>query len=82
MDASQDMVEFVEYVARALVDEPEAVDVHAIEGAETIAVELTVAEHDLGKVIGRQGRMARSLRTLLSALATKHQRRVVLDILE
>jgi predicted RNA-binding protein YlqC (UPF0109 family) len=65
-----------------LVDDPDAVDVKAIEGEKTIILELTVGDGDLGKVIGKDGRTARAIRTLLAATSAKHQKRAVLEILE
>ncbi|MCJ7664170.1 MAG: KH domain-containing protein, partial [Desulfobacterales bacterium] len=61
------MKELIEYIAKALVDNPDAVKVTEIEGEKTSVIELSVAKEDLGKVIGKQGRTARSLRTILSA---------------
>jgi len=76
------MRELVEYIAKALVDESESVKVTELEG-ETITVsELRVAQSDLGKVIGKQGRTARALRTILNANATKMRKRAVLEIIE
>ena len=63
--------ELVEYIAKALVDHPEQVVVNEIEGEKTSILELSVAEDDLGKVIGKGGRTARAIRTILSAAATK-----------
>ncbi|ACV69308.1 KH domain-containing protein [Desulfohalobium retbaense] len=74
--------DLVEYVAKSLVDVPEAVEVKEIEGEQTTVIELKVAKEDLGKVIGRQGRTARALRTILGAASTKAQKRAVLEILE
>ena len=65
-----------------MVDDPDAVEVEAIDGDNTIVVELTVAKADLGKVIGREGRTARAIRTLLAAASARQQRRAVLEILE
>ncbi len=76
------MREFIETIAKALVDNPEEVDVREVEGERTIVYELRVNEGDLGKVIGRGGQTARSIRTLLSAVAAKHGRRAVLEIVE
>ncbi len=76
------MKELVEYIAKALVDHPEAVQVHEVEGEQTSVIELKVAKDDLGKVIGRQGRTARAMRTILSAASTKLRKRSVLEILE
>lgn len=72
----------VEEIAKSLVDEPEAVSVTEVEGEQTTVLELRVAQDDLGKVIGKQGRTARAIRTLLSAAGMKHQKRAVLEILE
>lgn len=69
-------------IAQALVDSPEDVSVTEIEGEQTTVLELRVRNEDLGKVIGRQGRTARALRTLLSAAGMKVQKRFVLEILE
>ncbi len=76
------MKELIEYIAKALVDNPDAVEVNEIEGEQTSVIELKVAKEDLGKVIGRQGRTARAMRTILSAASTKLKKRVVLEILE
>ena len=69
-------------IAKALVDNPEDVNVTEVEGEQTTVLELRVREEDLGKVIGRQGRTARALRTLLSAAGMKIHKRFVLEILE
>ncbi len=74
--------ELVEFMARALVDNPEKVSVSEIEGEQTSVIELRVAKEDLGKVIGKQGRTARAMRTLLSAASTKIRKRAVLEIIE
>lgn len=74
--------ELVEKMAKALVDNPDNVEVVEIEGEKTTVIELRVAPDDLGKVIGRQGRTARAMRTILSASATKENKRAVLEILE
>lgn len=76
------MKELVEFIARALVDEPDQVRVTEVEGERITVIELRVAPGDLGKVIGKQGRTARSIRTLLNATATKLRKRAVLEILE
>jgi len=76
------MKQLIEYIAKALVDNPEAVDVSEIEGEQTSVIELKVAKEDLGKVIGKQGRTARAMRTILSASSTKIKKRAVLEILE
>ena len=74
--------ELIEFMARALVDNPERVKVSEIEGEQTSVIELRVAKEDLGKVIGKQGRTARSMRTILSAASTKIRKRAVLEIIE
>ncbi len=76
------MKELIAYIARALVDKPEDVVVTEIEGEQTSVIELKVAKEDLGKVIGKQGRTARAMRTILSAASTKINKRSVLEILE
>ncbi len=72
----------VEVMARALVDKPEEVHVSEVEGEQTTVIELKVAKEDLGKVIGKEGRTARSLRTILGAASTKLRKRSVLEIIE
>lgn len=76
------MKEFVEFIAKQLVDHPEAVEVTEVEGEKTTVYELRVGEGDLGKVIGRKGQTAKSIRTLLSAASAKRGKRAVLEILE
>ncbi len=76
------MKELIEIIAKALVDSPEAVDVSEIVGEQTSVIELKVAKDDLGKVIGKQGRTARAMRTILSAASTKLRKRAVLEIIE
>jgi predicted RNA-binding protein YlqC (UPF0109 family) len=78
----EDLKEIVAFIAKALVDDPEDVQVEVVEGEKTVIVELTVAPSDLGKVIGKDGRTARALRTLLAATSAKHAKRAVLEILE
>jgi predicted RNA-binding protein YlqC (UPF0109 family) len=77
-----EMKELITYIAKALVDKPEEVVVTEIEGEQTSVLELKVAKEDLGKVIGKQGRTARAMRTILSAASTKINKRSVLEILE
>jgi RNA-binding protein (KH domain) len=72
----------VEIVTKSLVDNPNGVNVVEIEGEKTVVIELRVDKADVGKVIGRQGRIARALRTILSAMGRKTGKRVVLEILE
>lgn len=74
--------ELVEEIAKSLVDIPEEVQVREVEGEQTTVLELRVAPGDLGKVIGKQGRTARSIRTLLGAAGMKLNRRFTLEILE
>ncbi len=76
------MRELVEAIARALVDHPEQVQVKAIEGEQVTVLELRVHPEDLGKVIGKQGRTAKSIRTLLGAAGMKLKKRYTLEILE
>ena len=76
------MKELVTYIARALVDKPEQVSVAEVEGNQTTVLELTVAKEDLGKVIGKQGRTAQAMRTILSAVSSKVKKRTVLEIIE
>ena len=76
------MKDLVEIIARALVDRPEEVMVTAIEGNQATVLELKVAKEDLGKIIGKQGRTARSLRTILGAASAKERKRIVLEIVE
>ncbi|HEY3065159.1 MAG TPA: KH domain-containing protein [Methylomirabilota bacterium] len=76
------MRELVEYIAKALVDESDLVNVTEVEGDKVTVIELRVAQGDLGKVIGKQGRTARALRTILNANATKMRKRAVLEIIE
>ncbi len=81
-DKHDNMQELVTQIARALVDLPEAVIVEAVEREESTVLRLRVAPTDVGKVIGKQGRTARSMRTILGAVSMKHQHRYTLDILE
>ena len=76
------MKDLIERIARALVDKPEDVFVTAIEGNQATVLELKVAKEDLGKIIGKQGRTARSLRTIVGAASAKERRRIVLEIVE
>jgi predicted RNA-binding protein YlqC (UPF0109 family) len=74
--------EIVEYLARRLVDDPDAVEVGEVEREGTVVVQLSVAPDDVGKVIGRQGRIARALRTIVRASAARRDQRVLLEIVE
>lgn len=76
------MKTLIEYIAKALVDNPEQVSVAEVEGEKTTVIELRVAQSDLGKVIGKEGKTARAMRTILNAAGTKIGKRCVLEILE
>ncbi|MCF8023897.1 MAG: KH domain-containing protein [Desulfobacteraceae bacterium] len=76
------MKDLIEYIAKALVDNPDEVTVTELEGGQTAVLELKVAKEDLGKVIGKQGRTARAMRTILNAASAKVKRRTVLEIVE
>jgi len=76
------MAELLEYLARQLVDEPDQVRVERVDEDDTVVLRLYVAEEDLGKVIGRQGRIARALRTIVRAGSAREQRRVQLEIVD
>lgn len=76
------MKDLVEFLAKSLVDHPEEVSVSEVEGEETTLFQLRVAQSDLGKVIGRQGKTAKAIRVLLSASAARLGKRAVLEILE
>lgn len=79
---TQSLKDLVEFMARSLVDFPDKVEVNEIVGEQTTVVELKVSKEDLGKVIGKQGRTARSMRTILNAASTKLHKRSVLEIVE
>ena len=76
------MKQLIEDIAKALVDLPDEVNVHEVQGEQVTVLELRVAASDLGKVIGKQGRTARSVRTILGAVSMKLHHRYTLDILE
>lgn len=76
------MRDLVAFIAKALVDKPDEVEVTEVEGSHTSVLELRVAKDDLGKVIGKQGRTARAMRTVLSAVAAKADKRAVLEIVD
>ena len=76
------MKDLISYIAQALVDRPEEVNVTEVEGNQTSVLELKVAKEDLGKVIGKQGRTARAMRTILGAASAKLRKRTVLEIIE
>ena len=81
-DSTDEIVQLVELIAKALVDKPDGVSVHAVEGEQVKVLELSVADGDLGKVIGKKGRTAKSIRTLLGAVGMKLKKRFTLEILE
>ena len=76
------MKALIEYIAKSLVDDPDQVAVNEIEGNQTSVLELKVAKEDLGKVIGKQGRTARAMRTILSSASAKLKKKIVLEIIE
>lgn len=76
------MKDLIEYIAKSLVDKPDEVSVAEVEGDTVSIIELKVAKNDLGKVIGKQGRTARAIRTILSVASTSAQKRAVLEIVE
>lgn len=82
MEKTMELTELVARMARALVDEPDEVQVDEVVGASTVIIELTVAKADVGKVIGKQGCTVEALRTLLSAAAMKARKRSLLEIIE
>lgn len=75
------MVELVRFVAQRLVDKPEAVDVREVDGPESVVIELRVDPDDMGKVIGKQGRIAKSLRTIVKAATLKNEKPVFVEII-
>lgn len=76
------MKDLILMIAKSLVDKPDEVDLREVEGEKTTVLELRVAKEDLGKVIGKQGKTARAMRTILNATATKLKKRAVLEIIE
>ena len=76
------MKELIEYIAKSLVHHPEEVKVTEVEGERTSVIELSVTKEDLGKVIGKQGKTGRAMRTILSAASTKERKRTILEIIE
>jgi len=82
MSETTSLRELVEFMAKSLVDNPESVEVTEVPGEQTTVYELKVSKEDLGKVIGKQGRTAHSMRTILTAASTKIQRRTALEIIE
>lgn len=75
------MKELVEFIAKSLVDNPDAVTVNEVEGESSIILELKVAPEDVGKVIGKQGRIAKAIRTVVKAAAVKQNKRVLVEII-
>lgn len=75
------MEELVRFIARSLVDHPEAVDVKTVEGAESIILELRVAPEDMGKVIGKQGRIAKAVRSVVKAATARSEKPVFVEII-
>ncbi|MGD8264529.1 MAG: KH domain-containing protein [Desulfobacterales bacterium] len=76
------MKDLINFIAQALVDNPEQVSVSEVKGNQTSVLELKVAKEDLGKVIGKHGRTARAMRTILNAASAKEKKRTVLEIIE
>ena len=76
------MRELVEFIAKSLVENPEQVGINEVEGDKTTIIELKVAQDDMGKIIGKQGKTARAIRTILNATAAKSGKKAVLEILE
>ncbi|MGM0688401.1 MAG: KH domain-containing protein [Bacillota bacterium] len=76
------MKQLLEHIAKALVDEPDQVDVQQVESERLIVLELRVASEDMGKVIGKQGRIAKAIRTVVNAAAVKENKRVVVEIVQ
>jgi predicted RNA-binding protein YlqC (UPF0109 family) len=74
--------ELVEFIAKALVDNVEQVQINVIESEKSTILELSVAEQDIGKIIGKHGRIAKAIRTILSAVSNKSNKRVLLDIID
>ena len=75
------MVELVEFIAKSLVDEPDQVNVTRVEGDDVITIELRVASDDMGKVIGKQGRIAKAIRTVVKAAALREKKKVTVEII-
>ncbi|SFL37188.1 KH domain-containing protein [Candidatus Frackibacter sp. WG13] len=76
------MKELVELISRSIVDNPKQVKVNEVEGAKSVILELQVAEEDMGKVIGKRGRIAKAIRTVVKAAATKEGKRVIVEIIQ
>jgi len=82
MSNSSELSKLIETIARCLVDFPDQVSVHEVVGENTTVLELKVAKEDLGKIIGKQGRTAQAIRTVLNGASTKLRKRTVLEIIE
>jgi predicted RNA-binding protein YlqC (UPF0109 family) len=82
MEGGNGMKDLIGYIAKALVDQPGKVSVNEIEGEHTNVLELSVDKSDMGKIIGKQGRNAQALRTILSAASAKNRKRCILEIVE
>ena len=76
------MIELIKKIVQELVDNPDQVEVNAVEGEHTLIIELSVAKEDIGKVIGKQGRNAQAIRTILTAASGKTKKRATLEIIE
>ena len=76
------MKELVENIAKAIVDQPDQVHINEVQGEKSVILEISVADDDMGKIIGRQGRIARAIRTVVKAAATKEGKKVIVDIQE
>ncbi|MDR2163764.1 MAG: KH domain-containing protein [Clostridiales Family XIII bacterium] len=76
------MEELVRTIAKSLVDEPDSVEVRTVESGDDVTIELRVSDNDMGKVIGKQGRIAKAMRTVVKAVATRENKRVSVDILQ
>lgn len=74
--------DLVEFIAKALVDNPDEVSVNEVEGSQSVIIELKVAQEDMGKIIGKQGRIAKAIRTVVKAAAIKDNKRVVVEIIQ
>jgi len=75
------MKELVEFIAKSLVDNPDSVVVKEVEEEQSTILKLTVAPEDMGKIIGKQGRIAKAIRTVIKAVAVKHNKRVIVEII-
>lgn len=76
------MGELVEFIAKSLIDNPDMVEVNEVEDSQSLIIELKVAPDDMGKVIGKQGRIAKAIRTVVKAAATKDNKRVIVEIIQ